>query len=183
MPGENINELCNAARGGDAADEERLFEALSARFRVFANQRVSDKQEAEEIVQRALLTIFGEYKAVKFQTSFAAWAYRVLDNRIMGYIQRKMRQSGRNERLCENVDYSSAAMSEPNPELEIRLLECLRRIKKTNRRYARILNLHYQGYSTGEICRRLNLTTSNFYSILSRARSLLELCLEKGDIK
>jgi len=31
-----------------------------------------------------------------------------------------------------------------------------------------------------EICRKLKVTRDNFYSILSRSRSLLLLCLKKG---
>ena len=65
--------------------------------------------------------------------------------------------------------------------LERQLLDCLRALNRSNGRHARILNLHYQGYSVEEICRRLSLTRTNFYTILSRARTILLACLEKGD--
>ena len=59
----------------------------------------------------------------------------------------------------------------------------VKKIVVVNNRFARILNFHYQGYAVVEVCERLRLTSTNFYSILSRARSMLELCLEKGDVK
>ncbi|MCP4703685.1 MAG: hypothetical protein GY865_03665, partial [candidate division Zixibacteria bacterium] len=52
-----------------------------------------------------------------------------------------------------------------------------------NRRHARILNLHFLGYTTEEICSRLEITKTNMYSLLSRARSMLELCLNKGSLR
>jgi DNA-directed RNA polymerase specialized sigma24 family protein len=46
-----------------------------------------------------------------------------------------------------------------------------------NPRYARVLNLIHLGYNTEEICRRMKLTRSNLYSIVSRARALLSDCV------
>jgi DNA-directed RNA polymerase specialized sigma24 family protein len=71
----------------------------------------------------------------------------------------------------------------PDPRFERQLLECLRKVGRHNNNFARALNLNYQGYSTEEICDRLKLTKVNFYSILSRARSMLDLCLKKGGLK
>jgi RNA polymerase sigma factor (sigma-70 family) len=145
-------------------------------------QRIGEKQDAEEVVQNALLTIVQEYKGVEFKTSFAAWAYKVLDNRILAHYQASKRQAARSERLNETVDASELAGANPLPELRHRLLSCLNKIMRANRRYARILNLHYQGYTTGEICGKMELTPNNFYSVLSRARSQLGFCLDTGRI-
>ncbi|MDH4034538.1 MAG: hypothetical protein OEV80_12145, partial [candidate division Zixibacteria bacterium] len=69
-----------------------------------------------------------------------------------------------------------------DPALKRRLLDCLKKIRSTNLRYARILNLQYQGFDTEDVCRRLAVTRSNLYSLLSRARTVLELCLEEGGV-
>ena len=66
--------------------------------------------------------------------------------------------------------------------LKEQLLFCLERVGQSNRRYARILNLYYQGYTTDEVCLRLGINANHSYVALWRARSLLEICLEKGDI-
>ena len=179
----NINTLYNIAREGNQTGEEELFKVLSARFRLFARQRVWDELDSEEIVQDALMTICKEYKAIEFTTSFSAWVYKVLDNRILGYIQTKKRRNGRVSSVSEAENLPATEKDNPKQELKQDLIRCMRKIAGTNLRYARVLNLHYQGFSTEEICSKLNLTRNNLYSVLSRARSLLEFCLERGDIK
>lgn len=178
----DINSLQILARSGDKTAEDRLFCDLSARFRLFVRQRIGEKQDAEEVVQNALLTIVQEYKGVEFQTSFAAWAYKVLDNRILAYYQACKRQAARSQSLSETGDTAGMLGANPKPELRHRLLSCLEKIMRANRRYARILNLHYQGYKTDEICGKMELTPNNFYSVLSRARSLLDFCLDTGRV-
>jgi len=179
----NINTLHDIAREGNQTGEEELFKVLSARFRLFARQRVWDELDSQEIVQDALMTICKEYKAIEFTTSFSAWAYKVLDNRILGYIQTKKRHNGRVSSVSDAENLPATEKDNPKKELQRDLIRCMRKIAGTNLRYARVLNLHYQGFSTEEICDKLKLTRNNLYSVLSRARSLLEFCLERGNIK
>ncbi|MCP4566860.1 MAG: RNA polymerase sigma factor [FCB group bacterium] len=178
----DINTLYKIARNGDQASRDQLFDGLSARFRTFVRLRIQNEMDGEEIVQDALMAIAREYAGITIEISFAAWAYRVLNNRILAYLQTKKKRSQRTSRLPESE--SSAAMTNhrPDPELKRRLIDCFQKLGRVNRRYARILNLRYQGYQTEEICNKMDVRSSNLYSILSRARSLLELCLEKGDI-
>jgi len=179
----NINNLYTIARDGNQAGEEELFKALTARFRLFARQRIWDELDSEEIVQDALMTICKEYRGIDFTTSFSAWAYKVLDNRILGYIQTKKRHNGRISSVSEAENLPATDRDNPKLELKRKLMQCMRKVASTNLRYARVLNLHYQGFNTEEICEKTGLTRNNLYSVLSRARSMLEYCLEKGDIK
>jgi RNA polymerase sigma factor (sigma-70 family) len=172
--------LHKEARTGDADAEERLFEYLSARLRLFVLQRVRNEQDCEEIVQEALRTILEKYKDIEFQKSFAAWAYRVLENKILAHFKAKRLEEKKLAHVTGHMGQRRSA--NPDATLETKLLECLHKLGDVNRRYARILNLHYQGYTVTEICEKLNLTHTNLYTILSRARSLLLTCLEKGDI-
>jgi len=178
-----INTLYNIASEGNHAGEEELFRALTARFRLFARQRIWDELDSEEIVQDALMTICKEYKTIDFTTSFSAWAYKVLDNRILGYIQTRKRRAGKITLVSEADDLPATENDNPKQDFKRNLIRCMRKIAHTNLRYARILNLHYQGFGTDEICEKMKLTRNNLYSVLSRARSLLEYCLEEGDVR
>lgn len=181
MNGNEIDNLCQLAREGDRKAEEQVFSKLSARFHLFIRRRIADTQDREEVVQDALMAVCKDYKKVTFRSSFAAWAYKVLENRLFYYYQTKKSRSARARKLAEMDPVSSSDPEDEEIDLKQRLLNCLRGICKSNQRYARILNLHYQGYGSDEICERLSLTHSNYYSILSRARSLLEYCLGKGE--
>jgi RNA polymerase sigma-70 factor (ECF subfamily) len=179
----DINELYHAAERGDSDGERQLFHELLIRFRIFALQRVWDDNDAEDVLQEALATISREFRQITIETSFAAWAYRVLDNKIMAYLKTKKRLAGRYEHLNGTEGNQAGVSDSQDPELKRRLLACIKKVGAKNAKYVRALNLHCQGYDTEEICRRLDITSSNFYAIMSRARSLLELCLETGDIK
>lgn len=179
----SINDLQVKACRGDQAAEHALFESLAARFRAFARQRVWDNADSEEVVQDALMTICREYKALTFETSFTAWAYKVLDNRILAHIQKKKRRGEKVTRMIDGDQMLPADQGTPDPDLKRRLLSCLHKLGKANVRYARILNLHYQGFSTTEVCRRMSVKRETFYSILSRARAMLQNCLESGNLK
>ncbi len=175
-----INTLHKKACDGDRTAESRLFEILTVRFRVFVYQRVWNEDDAKEVVQDALITISEEYRGIEFKTSFSAWAYKVLQNKISNHIRKKTTR----DKVVESVpgDRVDIASWVPDPRLEPTLLDCLRKIADTNLRYARILNLRHQGYEVADICRKLQLKPNNFYVILLRARSMLKQCLEKGGV-
>jgi RNA polymerase sigma factor (sigma-70 family) len=175
-----INKLHDLAREGDHTAEGRLFNSLSESFRLFVQHRIWNKQDSEEIIQDALAAIAAKYRGIDFNISFAAWAYKVLENKILHYYRSKR---CRESRFAQTEDGEDRAVSQAaNPDLKRHLMECFKKIGQVNRRHARILNLRYQGFSTDEICERLGVTRNNVYILLSRARSLLKLCLEEGDI-
>jgi RNA polymerase sigma-70 factor (ECF subfamily) len=178
----SINNLYIEACRGGKEEENRLFKALTVRFRLFTIQRIRNEQDAEEIVQIALAVIYQEYEALDIRTSFAAWAYRVLERRILNFLNKKKKLAEREVQFQEEYIPLDLPTDIEINNIKGRLLECLRKICRTNSRYARILNMHYQGYKTEEICKKMNITSENCYTILSRARSLLEYCLDNREI-
>jgi len=176
-----INELHALAKGGDNQAENRLFCSLTESFRLFVQHRIWDEQDAEELVQDTLATIAEKYRGIDFAASFAAWAYKTLENKLLHYYRTKHGRESRFAQMTDDQEHEDFRASDP--ALKRQLMNCLRRICEANNRYARILNLRYQGYSTEEICERLGITRNNAYILLSRARSMLKLCLEKGDLE
>jgi RNA polymerase sigma factor (sigma-70 family) len=176
----NINKLYQEAVEGDVDAESQLFAALTDGFRIFAHHKVWNQDEAEDLVQEALAIVAAEYKKINIEASFAAWAHKVMDNRILGYIQKQRREKGR----AASGDFSEylAASWTPNPSLRMKLLECLKKVGEANRRYARILNLHLIGFSRPEVCEKLGVTRAQSYVVMSRARAMLKECLDSGGI-
>jgi len=177
----NLVNLYMAASAGDKNAEKRLFSYLTVRFRAIAYLKIGNHHDAEEIAQDALMVIAKEYKKQEFEQSFISWAYRIFDNRILGFIGRKKRRADLDKK-AEKTGVLGSKQTNPDPNFEIQLSDCLGKVKATNDRYARILALHYEGYDTEEICRKLKLSPGNLYMILSRARAMLKRCLETGDI-
>ena len=174
-----INDLHSRALLGDSDAEKQLFSFLTGRFLTFAHQKVWNNEDAEEIIQNALATVAAEYKTIEIESSFAAWAHKVLEYKFLAYLQTKKRQKGRNVPI-DNTEYESGGWT-PEPGLKMHLLDCLNKVGRTSRRYARILNLHHLGFTREEICDRLDLTRNQSYAVMSRARAMLRDCLEKGE--
>lgn len=68
----NINDLYQAASGGDSGAKTKLFEKLLDNFSLFVQQRVWNKEDSEEIVQDTMTTIAQKYGELDVHTSFAA---------------------------------------------------------------------------------------------------------------
>lgn len=176
----DINTLYQLARQGDPAAEKSLFECLNVRFRLFARRRLWGQAEWEDIAQEALATVYREYRNVDITVSFGAWAYRILRHKLLTHLQTKRRREQRTVRI-EDVEETAAAEAGIDPLTVERLLRCLQEVGQANTRYARALNLQYQGYTAEEICAKMHLTRTNYYALLSRARVMLDNCLHQGE--
>ena len=172
----DINSLQARARTGDVRAEEELFQNLTVSFRLFVQHRIRDEEDAKEVVQNALKTIADKYRDTEFETSFAAWARKVLQHKILDYYKTEKVRQGKQRELTDTMGVFAG--SNPESSLKSRLLDCLKKVNRVNPRHARILNLHYQGYSTGEICGKLDIVPNHLYVLLSRARTMLQLCLD-----
>jgi RNA polymerase sigma factor (sigma-70 family) len=154
---------------------------LIERFERFAKQRVWDNNEVDDIVQSAMEVIAREFRSIEINVSFTAWAYKVLENKMLNYFSSRTRERSRFEPLSGNGGQESSYKQDPI--LKSKLLNCLKKLNKINNRHARILNMRYQGYNTGEICEKLGLSRNGVYILLSRARKMLETCLKTGEIQ
>lgn len=176
----DINSLHVEAQKGDCVKKNHLFQQLSVRFRTFVLLRIQDRQDAEEIVQEALTTVAREYDKVDFHTSFSAWAYTVLNYRMLSYFKTRKRTAARNSVPLEESEVELVSHT-PDPTLRTRLKDCLGKVRRSNHQYARVLVLHYQGFTIKEICERLEAKRESLYMVLSRARAMLKSCLESGE--
>jgi RNA polymerase sigma factor (sigma-70 family) len=177
---EDFTDILERAKAGELVAENRLFDDLLARFELFAARRFG-RDAAKDIAQEACITVLRKYRTETFTVGFEAWAYGVLKNTIRNYA----RETKTRDRVITpdpEIEREGGLDSEPEAELKLTLLDCLKRIFQTNPRYARVLNLVHQGFKAAEISERLDITPNHFYVILNRGRSLLKLCLETGRV-
>jgi len=173
----DLNDLYKSAQEGDKESERVLFEHLSERFALFLQRRVMNGQAREDVRQDAMYAIASKYRGIKFKTSFAAWAYRVLNNTLKDYYRRKRTKDQRFVAMPQSEALSSKAAVDPS--FKARLLVCVRELVRSSLRFGRVLNLIYQGYTVEEVCQKMNVSRNNCYILLSRARARLRECLEK----
>jgi RNA polymerase sigma factor (sigma-70 family) len=176
-----MDQLYKKAKEGDKKAEKELFQQLHVRFTTLAKRRIG-KGEAEDIAQEACMTVLEKYKTESFTKGFGPWAYGVLRMKIGNYIQGQMvKEKGMVSEL--QASHVTRSLSfKPDYELKRKLMECLKKLFGLNPRHAELLNLFYQGFTTDEICGKLQIKPNNFYVILNRVRGQLKLCLQTGTI-
>jgi RNA polymerase sigma factor (sigma-70 family) len=179
---ETVNHLVELARNGDGEAEEKILKNLFVRFVAIAKRRLGSKDDAEDIAQEACATVLAKYKVDLSIVNFDAWAYGVLRMKIGNHLQKKTTRQECPLLETESHDSAEALAQRHDPELGLRLNDCVRRLIVSFPRYARVLNLIHQGYKSDEICRKLKISPNNVYVILSRGRSMLRNCLETGGV-
>lgn len=170
-----IERLCVLAQSGDESAERELFSLLTVSFGILAGHLIRDHAEAEDVVQEALTVVAQKYRGTAFDTSFAGWAHNVLRNTVMRYAQTKATRT----RLRPDADRAMHPEQDCDPDAELvrEVTRCLEKVARTNRKFARALNLRYQGFTAAEISDRLEIRADHLYVLLGRARSMLAACL------
>jgi RNA polymerase sigma factor (sigma-70 family) len=180
MTDKDIDGLVEKAKVGDKTAEEQLFSYLIVRFRTFATFRAR-ADDKEDITMDACKVVMEKYKMREFtgEGGFKLWAQQIFRNVLNNHYRSS---SVRNKVLTQEPEsYSeSESTSEPDHELRQTLYACIKKMIKAYPRYARIINLAYQGYETEEICEKLNIQRNNCYVMLKRGREMLKVCIETG---
>lgn len=176
----NVQQLLQRAREGNAAAEKEILQYLHVRFSLFATRRIRNREAAEDVVQESCMTVLANYKTESYRVGFEEWAWGVLWINIKNYFRRASVEKRRTA-----ADYSVDSLESPlagaaDADLEMCLLDCLEKIARINPRFARVLALVYQGYRTSEICEMLKVSAGNCHVLLHRGRSMLKECLRRG---
>jgi RNA polymerase sigma factor (sigma-70 family) len=179
---QRMEKLLEQAINGDKSAEEKIFQTILERFHLFARHKIGDNNAAKDVAQEACLIVLEKYKSATFSIGFEAWAYGVLKMRIRNYFYGGVGGRDRPGPSSQQINTYEDTPYDIDPDLDLQLNRCLRKIITVKPLYARVLNLVYQGYKADEICARLKISRNNVYVTLNRARILLKNCLESGEV-
>jgi RNA polymerase sigma-70 factor (ECF subfamily) len=160
----------------------------------FALARVKDPSVAEDLVQETFLAGLGARKNFKGRSTTKTWLIAILKHKIVDHIRKKSREqdSDKLESLADGIDMNFTDRGDwhirptkwaKNPtklyeqkEFMDVLYRCLTELP--NRQAEAFMLREMDGLSTEEICKELDITATNSWVILYRARMLLRQCLE-----
>jgi RNA polymerase sigma factor (sigma-70 family) len=148
-------------------------------FKAFLRRRNVGPEDAEDIVQNALTKIAKVYRQESAKNNFAAWCQTVLKNQFIDFC--RARSSAKNRQIDPTTQVESLVSPGSDHRLRDRMMICLRKLHQANPLHARLINLHYQGYTTSEVCDRLKITANNRRVAMCRARALLRACLKGSE--
>jgi RNA polymerase sigma-70 factor (TIGR02943 family) len=165
----------------------------------FAFLRVNSREIAEDLVQEALLAGVKAFENFEGRSQVRTWLIGILKNKIIDHMRRHARKEG-NEIMEEDTETLDRHFNRfgiwnrilPNwaddPETLqnrsefMRALEgCLRKLPERSRQAFMLKN--FENVDSEEVCNILNLTTSNLWVLLHRARLSLRECIEENWIQ
>ncbi|MBC3759466.1 sigma-70 family RNA polymerase sigma factor [Hyunsoonleella sp. SJ7] len=156
--------------------------------------RVSDREMAQDLVQETFLAGLKSMKNFKGEASERTWLISILKRKIIDYYRKINSNKGKaevrinykdaesegdwlEERVADPFD-KTAEDTLQNNELGDAIHNCLGKLPKKQAdvfKMKTILN-----YETEVICNELNITASNLWVIIHRARTALADCLDKN---
>lgn len=156
--------------------------------------RVNDKIIAEDIVQDTFLAGLKSMKNFKGQASERTWLVSILKRKIIDYYRKINSNKGQAEVKInfstdeDEGDWLQNRVADPfdktaedtlqNEELGNAIYNCLDKLPSKQAQVFKLKTI--QGFDTETICNELNITASNLWVIIHRARTAMASCLEKN---
>lgn len=160
----------------------------------YALSRVSDPAAAEDLVQETFLAALHTFHSFDGKSSERTWFISILKHKIIDHYRKQSRHSDlfSNDMSPEEEDYQENGFwnmqrapsdwgSQPEQALQRQefmavLRQCIEQLPHT---FAAVFSLReLEGLSSKAICKELEITSSNLWVLLHRARHRLRRCLE-----
>lgn len=156
--------------------------------------RVNDREIAKDLIQDTFFAGLKSMKNFKGEASERTWLISILKRKIIDYYRKINSRKGKAEvRMTYNIDeqegdwleervedegYLNAQESLENAELGDAIYDCMSKLSDKQAKVFKMKTI--LGYETETICNELNITASNLWVIIHRARIQMAECLEKN---
>lgn len=157
--------------------------------------RVRDRETAQDLVQETFFAGLKSMKNFKGEASERTWLISILKRKIIDYYRKINSNKGKAEvRMNLNFDgenegdWLEQRVADPfdktaennleNTELGLAIHDCISKLPPKQAKVFKMKTL--MGYETETICNELDITASNLWVIIHRARISLASCMEKN---
>ncbi len=164
----SLKQLILNCKKRDIKSQSEIYQLFAGKLYALCLKYSKTKQEAEDNLQDAFITIFKKIDQFKHKGSFEGWMKRIVINIAL--------QSYREKNVLNLVEenYPDEVEVEVN-ESDISLDFLLKIIQELPERYRMVFNLYVlDGYSHKEIASLMSIAEGTSKSNLSRARLILK---------
>ncbi|MCH4551557.1 MULTISPECIES: sigma-70 family RNA polymerase sigma factor [Aestuariibaculum] len=156
--------------------------------------RVNDREVAQDLVQDTFFAGLKSMKNFKGESSERTWLISILKRKIIDYYRKINSNKGQAEvRMTFNTDedegdWLEERVADPfdktaedameNTELGDAIYNCLSKLPEKQAQVFRMKTI--EGQDTEVICNELNITASNLWVIIHRARTAMAECLKEN---
>lgn len=160
--------------------------------------RVNDADKAKDLVQETFFAGLKSMKNFEGKASERTWLISILKRKIIDHYRKINSNKGKAEVrmnfysdgeregdwIEERVPQSWSSETDSNIETEelgVTLQDCIERLPE---KYKIVFEMKtIQGFETEDICNELDITSSNLWVIIHRARTQLRRCMEDNWFK
>lgn len=156
--------------------------------------RVNDREVAHDLISETFLAGLKSMKNFKGEATERTWLISILKRKIIDYYRKINSRKGRAEIKINYSDETNegdwleemapdrfdktAEDTMENEELGLAILDCMGNLPEKQARIFKMKTI--EGFETEAICNEFNITPSNLWVIIHRARTTLADCLEKN---
>lgn len=183
-------------------DTKAIFEnwvnAYSDALFSWAFYKTSSKENAEDLVQDTFLAAYNKFDSFKGNSQPKTWLFSILNNKIIDYYRLSAKTTKKTVSLSEDkgLEITEGFFDESenwksttinpiwnqdeelldNPEFNNVMQYCMDDLPENW--MVAITSKYLTDKKAGEICQDLNITVSNYWQIVHRAKLVLKKCLE-----
>lgn len=153
--------------------------------------KVSDEELAKDLVQETFLTAFEKFDTFEGRSSAKTWLISILNHKIIDHFRRQLRNPVGKATNNENIFFDEDGMwfKDKRPsawDQDVNLLDdshfvaaltnCMGKLPK---QWFSVIQLKYLSEKEGnEVCKELNIASTNYWQIIRRAKLNLRECLD-----
>ena len=156
--------------------------------------KVNDRELANDLISETFLAGLKSMKNFKGEATERTWLISILKRKIIDQYRKNNSRKGRAEvKITYNEDTNQGDWLEEkapdrfdktaedimeNEELGLAILNCMDNLTEKQAEIFKMKTI--DGFDTETICKEFNITPSNLWVIIHRARTALAQCLEKN---
>lgn len=172
------------------SEEKQLrewIEKYSGKLLNRAFYMVSNREEAQDLVQEVFLSAYSSMSKFESKSSVLTWLYQILNHKISDFYRKKYKSIGNisldsffdETGFWENNDVLESWESD-SAENEIGIEETLQKcLEELPAKWKIPIKLYYiQQKKTKEICQETGISSTNLWKIFQRSRLQLRECIE-----
>ena len=178
----------------EVLDPEKWVDRYADYLYNYTIVRVNDPIVAQDLISETFLSALKSKENFKGEASERTWLIAILKRKIIDYYRKVNSTKGKaevhiayrnedsegdwlEENAADPFDQNAENIME-NQELGLAILECLDQLGEKQAEIFKMKTI--EGYDTETICKEFNITPSNLWVTIHRARKTLAECLEKN---
>ena len=164
-------EILQACRRGDRKAQKQLYDRLAPKMMAVCLRYMGTRDDAEDILQEGVITLFSRLDSYSGEGSFEGWARKIFVNTALMNLRKKDAL-----KMSEDLETAWNVSSDGVSQIQSAgYHELLKLIAGLPTGYRTVFNLFVvEGYSHKEIAQALGITEATSRSQLQRARVMLQ---------